>query len=259
MAGDDRVAAWRRKFLRELARSGSVAMAAERAGIDRTSAYQLRKRNAVFAASWARAQAAAREALAGAVGEGDASASPGANGGSESGGGRGTPARLRLRPNECVRGSKDGRPCIVRAGPGRWSAEAERAFIEELTASANVKAAARAAGVSTVAVYNRRKNWPEFAAAWREALAAGYVRIETLLLGAATVALDPEPEPASRDAPEMTVEQAMNLLRLHRASQHGGRPQRYAWREREPDIEEVRAEILRRAAAIERQRAARAE
>jgi len=258
MTGSETVPSWRRKFLRELARSGSVAMAAERAGIDRTSAYQLRKRNAVFATSWERAQAAAREALSCAVGEERVSTSPDMDEvGAEMG--RERRARIRLRGDECVRASKDGRLCIVRAGPGRWSADAERVFLEELTASANVKAAARAAGVSTVAVYNRRKNWPDFAAAWREALAEGYARIETLLVGAATVALDPEPDPSTRDGPELTVEQARNLPRLPRAGQHGGRPQRYAWREREPDIEEVRAEILRRAAAIERQSAAKAE
>jgi len=54
---------WRRAFLRELARSGSVALAAERCGIDRSSAYQLRKRNPAFARSWERAQAAARASL----------------------------------------------------------------------------------------------------------------------------------------------------------------------------------------------------
>ena len=55
-------------------------------------------------------------------------------------------------------------------------------------------------------------------------------------------------------APAMTVEQAMNLHKLHRASQQGGKPQRYGWRRREPDIEEVRAEILRKVAALEKAR-----
>jgi hypothetical protein len=53
----------------------------------------------------------------------------------------------------------------------------------------------------------------------------------------------------------MTVEQAMNLFKLHRASVQGGKPQRYDWRRREPDIEDVRAEILRKVAAIEQARA----
>jgi hypothetical protein len=52
----------------------------------------------------------------------------------------------------------------------------------------------------------------------------------------------------------MTVDQAMNLFKLHRAGQQGGKPQRYGWRRQEPDIEYVRAEILRKVAAMERAR-----
>jgi hypothetical protein len=255
---------WRRTFLRELGRGGSVALAAEACGIDRSSAYQLRRRNAAFARSWDRALEAARERLGAGdrspsrsrkgLGEGPTSAHaqtlprPLPQEGGES-------KRLRLRDDQVIRSSKSGRPCIARVGPGRWSARSERAFLAELTATANVKAAARAAGVSTTAAYNRRRLWPAFAEAWREALAEGYVRIETLLIHAATATLDPEPAPEDlREAPIMTVEQAMNLFKLHRASQQGGKPQRYAWRQQEPDIEEVRAEILRKVAAMERAR-----
>jgi hypothetical protein len=261
---------WRRVFLRELGRSGSVARAAEAGGIDRSSAYQLRRRNAAFAASWDRALEGARETLREVSpsrsregpGEGESSRTdtgfssqththprplPQAGGGSR----QPTP-----RDHEIVRASKAGRPCIARVGPGRWSARSERAFLAELTATANVKAAARAAGVSAQAAYNRRRLWPAFAEAWRDALAEGYVRIETLLIHAATATLDPEPTPqAVSEAPAMTVEQAMNLFKLHRASQHGGKAQRYGWRRQEPDIEDVRAEILRKVAAMERAQA----
>ena len=48
----------------------------------------------------------------------------------------------------------------------------------------------------------------------------------------------------------MTAADVLNLLRLHRAGVRGGRPQRYAWRAQEPDIEEVRAEVLRRLAVM---------
>ncbi len=161
----------------------------------------------------------------------------------------------RLRDHETIRASRSGRPCVVRAGPGRWSVKAERAFLAELTATANVAAAARAAGVSATAAYNRRRLWPAFAAAWKDALAEGYVRIETLLIHAATATLDPEPTPeTASETPPMTVDQAMNLFKLHRAGQQGGKPQRYAWRRQEPDIEYVRAEILRKVAAMERAR-----
>ena len=314
MAGLRDAPRWRRVFLRELARSGNVAGAAEKAGIDRSSAYQLRRRNAAFAASWERAMERAREGLVAcsrahprplpqaggelkarpplpqAGGELEArTVLPQAGGELEArtvlpqaggelkartvplplaGGVRGGRGKLRLRDDECVRASKAGRPCVVRAGPGRWSVGAERAFLEVLTATANVTAAARAAGVSTVAAYNRRKRWPGFAAAWDEAIAEGYVRLETLLIGAATATLEPVPGPSSLrqaqdergafegryEMPEMTVAQAMNLVQLHRASQRGGREQRYGWRRQLPDIEEVRAEVARRLAALRRAR-----
>jgi hypothetical protein len=236
MARSHTAPAWRRAFLRELARGGSVALAAGKVGIDRSSAYQARERNAAFAASWERALATARAGLAG-----DA------------------PAALpRLRGDEVVRASKAGKPCVVRAGHGRWSVAGERAFLAALSASANVKAAARAAGVSAVAVYNRRRQWPAFAAAWDAAKAEGYVRLEMALIHAANATLDPEPEvEEAGEAPEVSVAEAMNLLKLHRASQQGGRAQRYGWRRQAPDIEEVRAEILRRVAAIKRARGAR--
>jgi hypothetical protein len=231
MATRNTAPAWRRAFLRELARSGSVQMAEEKCGICRTSAYQARKKNPAFAASWDRALATARERLA----EGGAAARPG------------------LRDDEIIRSSKSGRPCVVRAGPGRWSVKAERAFLDELTATANVRAAARAAGVSTNAAYARKRLWPAFAAAWDEAKAEGFERLELLLIHAATTTLDPEPSPeAAGEPPLMSVDQALNLYKLHRASQHGGKPQRYAWRQQLPDIEEVRAAILRKVAAMER-------
>jgi hypothetical protein len=231
--------AWRAAFLRELARGGSVALAAAAVGIDRSSAYQVRKRNAAFAASWERALASARGVLRQARDE------------------RGP---LRLRDDECVRASKAGRPCVVRAGPGRWSVAGERAFLAELTATANVMAAARAAGVSAQAAYNRRRQWPGFAAAWDAALAEGYARIEMLLVCAATATLDPEPAAAAEAVrgdgfagPEMSVEQAMKLL-FHHEGRGGGRAPRYGWRRREPDIEEVKAELVRKVAAIKRAR-----
>ena len=52
----------------------------------------------------------------------------------------------------------------------------------------------------------------------------------------------------------MTVAEATNIWKIHRASQQGGKPQRYGWRLQEPDIEAVRAEILRKVAAMERAR-----
>lgn len=239
--------AWRSVFLRELARTGSVAAAADRAGIDRSSAYQLRRRNPAFAASWDRAQTAAVERIGADAGEGGASRAA-----------RGDRGALRLRGHETIRASRAGRPCIVRAGPGRWSRAAEQAFLGELCASASVSAAAAAAGVSPQAAYARRRQWPAFAQAWDEAKAEGYERLELLLIHGATNMLDPPPIPTGTEPPPMSYDHALRVMALRGpAGGHPGKGRGHAWRASEPDIEDVRAEVLRKLAALERARAGR--
>jgi hypothetical protein len=54
--------------------------------------------------------------------------------------------------------------------------------------------------------------------------------------------------------PRMTIEDVMNVLKLHRAAVHGGKPQRYQWRMELPSIEQVQAEILQKTAALRKGR-----
>lgn len=217
---------WRAPFLEALAAGGSVERAARIAGVDKTSAYARRKRDPVFADDWAAALDRGRRLLA-------------------------AGKRPMLGAGEYVRASRAGRPCVMRVGEGRWSTEKERVFLEELAATANVKAAAQAAGVSTTAVYRRRMDWPGFAEGWGASLAQGWARIETLLVHAATETLDPPAVTGAREAPAMSVGQAIDLYKLHRhgVTGEGKRPRR-DWRKGEPTIEEVRAEVLRRVRAI---------
>lgn len=218
--------AWRGPFLEALVAGGSVERAARTAGVDKTSAYARRKRDPVFAADWKACAERARARLA--AGE-----------------------RPVLGAGEYVRASRAGRPCVMRVGPGRWSTERERVFLEELAATANVKASAQAAGVSTAAVYRRRMGWPAFAEAWAASLAQGWARIETLLVQAATETLERPEVSGAREPPAMSVAQAIDLYKLHRHGVTGeGRRPRHDWRAKEPTIEEVRAEVLRRVRAI---------
>ncbi len=167
------------------------------------------------------------------------------------------PAAPEPHTGRVVRPEKNGGTKIVRTRGKRWSAGAEAVFLEELAATANVTAAAEACGFSDTAIYKRRLRDPGFAAAWADALAHGYTRIEAMLIETATESLRRTPIAGDRPLPAVGFNDALNLLKLHRASVRGGRPQRYAWRQREPDIEDVRAEILRKVAAIERAREAR--
>jgi hypothetical protein len=164
------------------------------------------------------------------------------------------PAAPAPRAGRVVRPEKNGGTKIVRTTGKRWSTEAEETFLEELAATANVTAAAEACGFSDTAIYRRRMRDPGFATAWAEALAHGYARIEAMLIETATESLRRKPIAGDRPMPAVGFNDALNLLKLHRASVRGGRPQRYAWRQQEPDIEDVRAEILRKVAAMERAR-----
>lgn len=161
--------------------------------------------------------------------------------------------RQRLKPvaGRVVRPAKNGKTKIIRAR-ARWSDKAEAIFLEDLAATCNVRAAAAAAGFSTTAIYRRRMHDPGFAAAWQAALEQGYARLETRLVELATASLRTIRIRGDRPPPVVSVADAMNLLKLHRASVRGGPPQRYDARARPPDIEKVRANILRKIAAVER-------
>jgi hypothetical protein len=224
-------------FLRALEQSGSATHAARAAGVDRTTAYGARGRDAEFAAAWDAALGAARTVLAGGV----------------------AATETPLARDEIVRSSKAGRPCVMRVGPGRWSSAKEALFLASLERFANVSRAAEAAGVTTAALYARRNRWPGFAEAWEAALRRGYTDVEMLLIENARATLgdwEVTPVPAERAAlsDTMSVGDALNLLRIHRAAVKGGKPQLYGPRRQEPDIETVRANIMRKVEAMARKR-----
>ena len=153
-----------------------------------------------------------------------------------------------------LRRERGAKSKLVRTTGKRWSDAAEARFLEVLAVSANVSAAAEAAGFSTTAIYVRRLNQPQFAARWAQAMELGYTRLECLALAAGTSALTGVPLAADHPMPAVTMADVLNLLKLHRAQVRGGPDQRYGWRTKLPSIEDVDAEILRRVEAIERGR-----
>jgi hypothetical protein len=150
-----------------------------------------------------------------------------------------------------VRLAKNGKTKVARTGGHRWSAAAEAVFLEHLAATANVSASAEAAGFSTVAIYKRRMKEAAFRTRWQAALEQGVARIEMALVHSAAASLEGTPIAGDHPIPAMSVADALNVVRLHRAAVHGGKPQRYGWRMELPDIEVVRAEILRKVAVLE--------
>lgn len=174
----------------------------------------------------------------------------------------------QLPAHAVIRPARNGKTQVIRAR-ARWSDAAEERFLSVLAETCNITAAAEAAGFSTTTLYKRRARWPGFAAEWDAAVAQGYARLEARLVELATDSLrapddgdgdgDGDEAAAAPGGPAMTVSEAMNLLRLHRASVRGGAPQDYGWRRGAPDPEAMRASILRKIDAIERAEQRRAD
>lgn len=161
----------------------------------------------------------------------------------------------RSGPQGCViRPAKNGKTKIVSSRGKRWSIQAEKVFLEYLAASANVRAAAAEAGFSARAAYYRRLNNPGFAQRWQAALETGVARLEMLLVHSAGATLEGLPLDGDHPIPRMNISDVMNVLKLHRAAVHGGKPQRYGWRMELPPIEQVQEEILRKLAALRKGR-----
>ena len=164
-----------------------------------------------------------------------------------------TPERHGPRGNT-IRVAKNGKTCIARTGGKRWSLQAEKAFLEDLTVTANVKAASAVAGFSPVTAYNQRNANPAFRARWDEAKATAVARLEMLVVHSASATLKGLPLDGEVEIPRMTIDQVFSAIKLHRASVHGGKPQRYSWNKRLPTIEEVQHQIMTKLAAIRRGR-----
>lgn len=123
-------------------------------------------------------------------------------------------------------GKKTRKHQIIRTTPGkRWSAQAERLFLEELAATANVRGAAAVAGFSTTALYNRRMRWPAFAEAWAQALEQGYARIETALIEMASDTAGLWSDEKERIAREMAAATVKAAGAAARQAAAGDRPE----------------------------------
>lgn len=217
---------WRRAFLRALAVTANVTLSAQRAGIDKSTAYQARNASPLFARLWDKAMADGRTAIAGGHVPDEV-------------------ADIDSRPFS-IRSSKSGRVCLMATGEGRWNEDVEALFFARLAETGNVKEAARAIGMSTTALYNRRKLWPAFDARWTEVVTLATERLAVQLLTAASNVI----EPAELEVPDfdMSVDQAIRVAQLYEARRRqNGELKRQSWRRAPVDVEAVKAEIVRKA------------
>ncbi|MEP7350724.1 MAG: helix-turn-helix domain-containing protein [Sphingorhabdus sp.] len=221
---------WRRAFLRALYLTANATLSAHRAGIDKSTAYQSRKASPLFARLWDQALADGRAATAA---------------------GHVPPevADSDQRPLT-IRSNKSGHVCVMATGEGRWNEEVEAEFFAALAATGNVKAAARAIGMSTTALYNRRKLWPAFDTRWQEVVALASERLAIRLLTSASNLLDP-PELPVPDMEPMSVDQAIRVAQLYEGRRrNNGDLKRTDPRRAPVDVEAVKAEIIRKAALL---------
>lgn len=219
---------WTVAFLRALERTGEVEAAARDSGIDRSTAYLRRRTHADFAADWDNAlrlrsgrakeevqdRAGFWERVKGKVtpkllGSSNAVQDPSTIESAFDG----PPLRAKLR--EELNGSTALGGKVVRAGPGRWNEAAEKRFFAELAATANVRRAAEAAGVSQTAVYQRRMKRPDFRAKWDAVLETGRSAIEMHLIEAAKKSFDASELDVERVEPKVSVAEAIRIVQLH--------------------------------------------
>ncbi|HEV2079221.1 MAG TPA: hypothetical protein VGR19_04915 [Allosphingosinicella sp.] len=133
------------------------------------------------------------------------------------------------------------------APPGRMTRAGEQAFFRALSASANVRLSARAAGFAHSSFYSKKRKAKAFAREMRLALKMGYDGLECALLAASLEGSHEhdswrnwEPLPT----PPMTVSEAIQLLSLHQKGVRLGwdKPHR---RKRRNESDEAYRERLR--------------
>lgn len=167
---------------------------------------------------------------------------------------RKTGGRRRKPAGEGVRAAGKNGPQLVTA-EHQWNDETETRFLNALAASCNVRRGAAAIGYTPATLYWRRRKDPAFAERWRAAMEQGYVRIEAALIEGAEDALAgrmPDPE---LPIPQMTVREAIDLLRLHQQFVRGVGPRTAGRPARTRSLEEVQGSILAKLSAIETARA----
>lgn len=164
-------------------------------------------------------------------------------------------ARPRAGPKGSIAraGGKDG-PQIIESGGHRWTDEAEEIFLDALAASNNARWAADRCGFSREAIYARARRDPGFHERMAAARALGYGRVDELLARGAEDFLAGRPPDPDSPLPPMTVQDAIAIQKLHRASQSGESGRRHSWPARPRSLDEVRGSILKKLSAIARKR-----
>lgn len=147
---------------------------------------------------------------------------------------------------------KDG-PQLVRSAGHVWTEESEETFLDCLAASNNATWSAQQCGFSREAIYKRARRDPVFAEKMAAARAQSAGRIDEALARRAEDFLEGRPPDPQSPIVDMTVQDAIAIVKLYRAGQNpegGGR--RPAWPARPRSLAEVHQSILTKLSAIAR-------
>ena len=230
----------RARFIADLRRTGNHASASRAAGITDGGARRYRRRMPEFEALCIAAVQEAQRRLAGAEG----------------------PFEDCVETAfESIRRSSDGRVKIQALGKRRWSRRKEEMFFEVLRECGNVRASARAAGVSAEAVWKRRREWAAFARRFEETMDEAEVALEYRVACLGTnwfeeaeasdhaVAVEAAGETAAAEAFDPDI--ALRFLKLRAEKKRGTAPSVTAL----PSADAVRERIARKIEALRRHEA----
>lgn len=147
---------------------------------------------------------------------------------------------------------KDG-PQLIRSRGDRWTEEAEELFLDRLASSNNATWSAAQCGFSKEAIYRQARRDPVFAGKMAAARAQSAGRIDEALARRAEDFLEGRPPDPHSPIVDMTVQDAIAILKLYRARQDPeGGARRPAWPARPRSLEEMRDSILVKLSAIAR-------
>lgn len=180
-------------YLRALAETGNHSLAAERAGVSRSTIYKLRRADPAFEALWRKAKAKAAERLQSLEGN---RPPPGW-------GGRGGVELAAIRGGKVIRSS----------GAARWTPRAEDRFLGQLRLCANASLACVRAGMTVSSYEAHRRRWPDFRRRVTEAKAFGRLWLQAREeegRGVDEIEVSPECEAA------VTIAERIRLARRHR-------------------------------------------
>ena len=238
---------WTIAFLRALERCGQARASAEAAGVDHTTAYARRRAHAEFAEGWAAALAAFKENKRRAEEADPSTIRSSADGpavGSDHLGNGPLPA-----PPQALLGEElapvNGQ--LKRVGPGRWSKKKERIFLAELGASGNARRAAKAIGMSTQALSERKAKDARLAQAWDYAVASARSNLHAHAIASGNETFDPRdlPDPDESPLPKVTIREAIDILKLPVPGGAKGQPAVEPY-----DTEEMTARIAKKMEAL---------